>query len=338
MNNKFIKLVSLGILSISFCSAVQASDIKKYCSPNYLSPDLYPGSHKISKLHNQFGSQKQREEAPEKLISLLDGILLSSPFSSIIKCKEQIKSDPNFDFRIKFQDVSEGNQNMAVKTDYLGSGEELITRLNLEFNLVKSAQRVLFVYLHEMVHVCQRYNSTAKIKQQRKKSWKKLSLEEQGTYKKASSEDWGSINASSAERLNSFEHIDGEFSRWSFYGEIEAFYYAQKAYGYFTERSPRFCYDENLKDYNNPKIDLYEVYIRSELKLKSGTFSQVIVQWYLKFYKPKLRFIFNLASQSKVFNSFEGTRFKMKEYNSQFRKLLRRIKIKTDGGTHIPAN
>lgn len=100
----------------------------------------------LNKVQEDFKDQETRVKNPTAFVAALDNVIAHSEFANIINCRESIKQY-GYTYQISFQDPAQGDQSMSVDTNG--------NKVTLNFNLTKSVQRVLFVYLHEMTHVCQ---------------------------------------------------------------------------------------------------------------------------------------------------------------------------------------
>lgn len=103
-------------------------------------------SRLLNQIQNDFKDQDTRIKNPHEFVAALDEVISHSEFAYLLKCRNAI-AQHGYTYHLNFQNPSDGDQSMSVLTN----GQNV----TLNFNLTKSVQRVLFVYLHEMTHVCQ---------------------------------------------------------------------------------------------------------------------------------------------------------------------------------------
>lgn len=125
--------------------AYKAGVVARECAPGAPAPSPSPLGLAIDALETRWGSAAARARDPRGFVAALDHVISLSRFAPLLACRAAVS--PRYAYRVSFQPVARGEQDMEVGV----SGR----RLTLSFNLVKSVSRVLFVYIHELTHVCQ---------------------------------------------------------------------------------------------------------------------------------------------------------------------------------------
>lgn len=166
-----------------------------------------------------------------------------------------------FSYALKFQDPKLGNLSMQVTTEEENNSASRTFKKTLEFNLIKSVQKVIFVYLHELTHICQ-------------------------------ASEFERIYANYKADPKNTERI-GDVYRQRILGEIEAFYTMNLAYSELVKFSSELCEEEQIQS-SQPSIS--EGYIQSEEDLLNGSFAQTIIFGYKETFKGHEEYILDLNS------------------------------------------
>jgi len=199
----------------------------------------------IDKTMAEFSSQDARVMNAKQFISALDQIIAKSSFSYLLQCRENLKQTDGFSYKLIFQDPKLGNQSMGINPYYSRTNGKVLVDIELEFNLTKAANSVLFVYMHELQHLCQAVEAA------------KIATPHLGSKK------------SSADEI-----------RFRLFGEVESFYTMQMAYRSLVQESTKLCGFEPNE--HPPDVDaFYEIYAGSEKQLDKGMYAQFIVWDYL---------------------------------------------------------
>ncbi|OQW48823.1 MAG: hypothetical protein A4S09_13575 [Proteobacteria bacterium SG_bin7] len=197
-------------------------------------------SSKVGKLLDQykkdFSTQEMRAKEPANFVERIDAIIAQTKLAPILNCRARLAKTPGFSYELRFQDPALGNQSMQVVTEEVGSGSNRILKKILEFNLTKSAENVIFVYLHEMTHICQ-------------------AQEFEETYRRFD-----------ADPKN--KELLGDIYRAKLFGEIEAFFVMNLAYTELLKDSTAICEIQEAGE------NLAKIYGESEDEILGGTFAQ----------------------------------------------------------------
>lgn len=254
----------------------------------------------LDSVQSRFIDEDRRAKDPALFVAALDEIIRRSEFAYILDCRERLNKDPKFSYQQRFQDRSLGDQSMAIQPTYntLPDGS-LHTAITLKFNLTKSVQRVLFVYLHELTHLCQMPEAT------------RLTSNFTKAYEKGTN----------------FEEADearGKHIRHRILGEIEAYYIMQLAYTSFVKQSPRLC--EEAAPTPDPKF--YETYTVSENALVAGTFAQELVRDYTEDDPSRKRFLVQHSSQPKQYSTPGAPTFSLQKLHPDLRRDVEKLGIR----------
>jgi len=121
-------------------------EMQNYCEKKSPAVPATELSGLLEKLQNDYANQEARVKDPTGFVAALDNVIAHSDFAGIPQCRDKIRQ-AGYTFAMEFQNPADGDQSMAIET--------IEKKTTMYFNLTKSVQRVLFVYLHEMTHVCQ---------------------------------------------------------------------------------------------------------------------------------------------------------------------------------------
>lgn len=246
-----------------------AKEIQKNCSSENREQSTL--SSLLETFQDKFKDVEYRNQHPAEMVRALDEIIYQSPFASILKCRDDLIFS-NHIYNITFLNPSDEDQTMSVETLPRASG---ISMVNLGFSTKKSAQNILFVYLHELTHVCQ-INT----------------LEEKLT---------ASVNSTEG------REAIADFYRYQRFQEVEAFYKMHEAYKFLTAKSPRLCMEEsNLEPGEDAK--LFPSYAEGFEEIDRGTFAQQIILAYhlfedIEFQGNEKSFLFDLSSPLYTFRA-----------------------------------
>jgi hypothetical protein len=209
----------------------------------------------LEKLIRDFSSAETRINSPEKFVAEIDAVLAKTRLAPILKCREQLNNSQGFAYALQFQDPARGNLSMKVTTEKIRVGSTKKLKKILKFNLVKSVEKVLFVYLHELMHVCQAPEL----------------------------EEFYSRYDADPQNLD----FKGDVYRQRLLGEIEAYLVMNLAYTELVKYTPSLCVESGST--RRPTIS--EEYLESENALLNGSFAQTIISAYAETFKGHEEYI-----------------------------------------------
>jgi hypothetical protein len=246
------------ILSISL-NAANASVISKNCVNKNLNET--PVEFK------NYVTESQRRADPNAYVQAMDALISKGPFKSLLECRDKLKSDNEFDYRLHFLEPSEGTT-MSVSRTRPMSGMQSTLMIQLSVNLKSSPQKVFFIYIHELTHVCQAHR------------WAKLhtnyDLIEALPQSFTNGAGMMAAHPDCPQDSKSSSQIKADYYRHRKFGEVEGFYTMTKAYQHYTELDPSFCHG-GKEDKNQ---NLFEGYLEMEKMIDQGYFSQDIILKY----------------------------------------------------------
>ncbi len=146
------------MLALYFCFTSHAgaeenphvASIHNYCvkqSTPQIQTDL---SRMLDEIQEKYQHAENRSKYRKLYVAALDEIILNSEFAEILDCREKVHQH-GFVYRLAFLEP-ENDSPMQVRVNNIPGLNRAVT---LMFSLVKSVQAALFIYLHELVHVCQ---------------------------------------------------------------------------------------------------------------------------------------------------------------------------------------
>lgn len=215
----------------------------------------------LDRLQREYATKEARIKNPEKFVASIDFIISKTRLAPILMCRDQLNATAGFSYALKFQDPKLGNLSMQVTTEEENNSTGRTFKKTLEFNLIKSVQKVIFVYLHELTHICQ-------------------------------APEFERIYTSYEADPKNTERI-GDVYRQRILGEIEAFYTMNIAYTELVKFSSKLCEEEQIQS-SQPSIS--EGYIQSEEALINGSFAQTIIFGYKETFKGHEEYILDLNS------------------------------------------
>ena len=221
-----------------------------------------------------FSTESQRRANPSLYVQTMEKMIRNGPFKQLLDCRDQLQADPQFKYNLRFLGENEG-LTMSVKRNRKYEGLSARAAIELSFNLKSSPQRTLFVYIHELTHVCQAYRwADLQAKYDIAESLPKIFsggmlMAPPGFNSNGCSESSAITNLSSAQ---SRSEVKDNYYRHRKLGEVEAFYNMTKAYEHYTNVDPSFC--KNTKDGGENQD---EGYLKMEKMINQGYFAQDII-------------------------------------------------------------
>lgn len=292
---KLILLIGFSVFvsQISY-AAKPDKTIELMCSNKTSLADQSEVSQLIDKLLTNYKSQEQRVKNRSQFVAALDQIISKTEFAYLLDCRNNLNKSKNFSYELVFQDLGRGNDSMSTNSFYLSRSDgSLFTNVQLEFNLVKAANSVLFVYMHELKHVCQAVEA-AKLRAQVLKQ--------------------------------SNENTIGDEIRFGYFQEVEAFYTMQLAYRSLVQKNKKLC-GYNSWEHPPDLSAFYEMYVKSEISLAKGAFAQPIIYGYSLEIPSDNRFIFDTNSPLHEYNDPEYGKFLLRRIHPKLKELLGRLPI-----------
>jgi hypothetical protein len=321
LNQKII-LLTFAVSLLSSCAVLNlekhkapASPIEQVCNnkPNTEAIDSKLSSL-LEKLQSDFKKPETRIENPDAYVTAMNEVIKASAYSYLLECPKTWESLKGHKYKIGFLPV-DSNAPMSVGPS--DDGKEL----ELKVNVSASTQRVLFGYMHELLHVCQAPN-VEKIETEIARAQKNVPAE------KMKSIDWSgdfsgvSPKVSSYEAVMAYDRALQERYRAHTLNEILAHNLMRVAFTDFIKYSPRLCTEDLVGD-KRPKKELYEVYSFYSDIYDKGQFPQHAVSWYsASLYKPSA--IFDLKSAEVNFEASEfAPKFSQHRLNPLFANQIR---------------
>lgn len=262
MNNFLLIAVFISFHGYS----LESANIQPICNSTTASTDVLIDTRlgqALNDLQDRFQTVESRLAQPEKFVEALDEVIRESDYANILECRDRILKDPRFDFEIKFMDPDD-NSSMRVDSKYSRvSTNEVHTRAHLVFDIKNDVQGVLFVYLHELTHLCQGHR-LSQLWLDHKNTQDGLTNKQIRALYKLSDVDWKSFDAKTQELMSIADKAMGAYNRYVAFMEIEAFTNMALAYDYFLKYSPRLCRTEPDGD------ELFSSYQRLFDGLNSG--------------------------------------------------------------------
>lgn len=262
-------------------------------NPSYSKTEI---GDQLNQLIQDFSSKEARIKNPDKFVSAIDAVLSKTNLAPILKCRDQLNRTPGFIYALKFQDPSRGNLSMQVTTEEIGIGSEKKLKKTLEFNLIKSVEKVIFVYLHELTHICQAPEFE--------------------------------IIYSNYEADSHNSELVGDIYRQKILGEVEAFLTMNLAYTELVKFTPALCMENGSA--KSPTIS--EGYVDSENSLLDGSFAQTIIFGYADYYKSHEEYILDANSSARDYKTAqlaEG-KFSLKKLNPKMKAKIESLGIFVD--------
>ncbi len=229
----------------------------------------------IEDVRRKFGRADARIANPRGFVASLDNVIAQSSFASTLKCRENLQKF-GLVYHLRFLEPTLGEGSMYIQSRAViaispGVDPEEIANpeaVTLYFDLNKSVEKVFFVYLHELTHVCQAPN-LEHLYVDFQKALGKLSAEKRAAWKNFESSEF--TEDPFPPELKQVDEARGNLARALMYGEIEAFYKMQLAYRDWVPQAPALCYEANQGPRDSP---LYMAYVNTETQLSRGFFAQ----------------------------------------------------------------
>ncbi len=242
--------------------AVQAyASIAENCA------DTSPGSTPAPFIN--YASEAQRRGNPETFVQTLDAVIAQSPFNHLLECRDRLRADPGFSYGLHFLGEDEGTM-MSVSRRREFQGLSARVSVTLNFNLKASPQKVLFVYLHELTHVCQDHR------------WAELHRQYDLLQSLPPAFMGGmGVNPYVPRCLDEEQvsrpmpEVRADYERHRKLGEVEGFFTMVQAYTHFTSVDPAYCH-EGTGDHPG----MMNGYMEMENKINQGFFAQDIIVRY----------------------------------------------------------
>lgn len=307
-------VTSAELVNVSFKPGLIESQCSSKLLENTSVSDL---GDSLKKLQQEYSTTRSRTEQPEAFVASIDAAISKSKFAPLLECRNHLAKTPGFSYQLVFQDPSHGDLSMQVRQEKgkVVSGNS-ITNVILYFNLIKTVERVIFVYLHELTHVCQAIDST-NIYNEYEASKKLFSKDElkaippEGPTKK-------SLDGNLDTRYSQLDLALKKAFQNNFLNEIKAFYIMQLAYTEFVKASPNLCTN------SFESKELAESYMASERRLIDGIFAQAIIHHYMRSYSSKEEYLLVPDSKPIHYNRLD---FSMKSLNPDFKQAIKNIGI-----------
>lgn len=252
----------------------------------------------IEQLIQNFRNLEDRIKNPQAFVDALDEVLLKTKLAPILKCRDKLKAKTGLNYELRFQDPSLGNQAMNFGRIEERSGNGTNLKQILEFNLVKGVGLVIFVYLHELTHVCQ-----------------------------AMEMQW----LSSLYSFSKDENFIRNYVQMSMLGEIEAFYVMTLAFSELSAQAPGLCHEPNAYG-----VTLGTIYQAYEKALLRGHFAQQIVYDYASlgddssnWYAQNKKYLVQISSPETSYPYVDppGKTFKLGRLDPSLIELVMRLGI-----------
>lgn len=266
-----VSLIGIAVL-IAFQEFAQAESIvSRNCAGQKV------GS--IPKAFTNFSTESLRRSDAISYVKAMDELITNGPFKHLLDCRDKLKSDSLFSYRLRFLGENE-SQTMTVRRSLPDGGGMMVqVAIELSINLKSSPQKVFFTYIHELTHVCQAYQwADLQTKYDFVKSLKQISLTSAGGDPYA---HYAYVNPKCPTQPKlqpkpSYSEIKADYYRHRKLGEVEAFYNMTKAYQHYSGIDPLFCH--GTKDDGNS--NMYEGYLDMEKMIDQGYFAQDIIVKY----------------------------------------------------------
>lgn len=314
--------VSLGYFSTA---TAQDQTIQNVCAnkaaPDNTQTDIYK---MIDKMLVDFKDQNQRVKNRVQFVSALDQIIANSKFAYLLKCRDDLNAMKDFSYELVFQDLKRGNDSMAINPVYSASRSTglISTQIQLEFNLVKAANSVLFVYMHELKHVCQAVEA-AKLYSNTFNIERTLSAQETNQYNAlVKTQKIKTTGIFPTPKLQKLDDAIADENRFRYFGEVEAFYTMQLAYRSLVQVNKKLCGYETWQ--HPPDVaNFYDIYVGTERGLSAGIFAQPIVFGYLPEDRSEDRFVLDLKSQQHNYTDPDsGENFVLRRLHPKLKNLI----------------
>ena len=284
-------LVPATSLANRFGFELEPGVIERECLSGQKAPQSEIGDQ-IEALISKYNNKYTRIDHPEDFVADLDAVIAKTKFAKVLNCRNIVNNTSGYRYAISFQDHMLGNQSMSVEP----SGRAGDRTITLNFNLVKSVQKVIFVYLHELTHVCQAIESDP--------------IERRYQASGASAE---------------------EYFQDRLFGEIEAFSTMNLAFSEFSKYSHSICEEPAAQAAG---IDIAKYYIGSENNWLNGTFAQSVINDMkdMTNYKPPTQSIYFITNSNPVsyknLEEAEGKQdYKLKKLNPKFKSKIEALGI-----------
>jgi hypothetical protein len=225
-----------------------------------------------------FSTEAQRRADPVSYVQAMDRMISSGPFKSLLDCRDRLKADPQFRYNLRFLRENEDGT-MLVRRTRQNEGSGARVSIELLFNLKGSPQKIFFVYIHELTHVCQDYRwADLQAKFDLIELLPQNFMGGMGMMMAPPSNAGceGLQKYPDAHRATSNSEIRADYVRHRKLGEVEAFYAMTRAYQHYTGVDPSFCRD-GKEDKNS---NMYEGYLEMERMIDQGFFAQDIIVKY----------------------------------------------------------
>lgn len=258
----------------------------------------------LQDLFDRYPDTESRSKNPQGFVADIDKVIRRMPYAEILSCRDKVP------YQLTFLPVEDGASSMFVNAKYSRAGE--MTSVTLNFNLAKSTPGVFFSYLHELKHVCQKYDTQELVKYQYQEYAKLTPIEK---YYYSTREDAKIKGTPNAE----FQKVYDDVRRLNFLNEIEAFHTQFLRFRQTTEtNSPGLCNSTNLW-----------MYIAMEKDLLMGHFAQNIMSSYMNGVKDDdPAFFISNSPLVTYYDQGAKNQYQMRELNSAMVQAITQMGIR----------
>jgi hypothetical protein len=280
-------IISLHALTSRPAQAAESSQrLTEYCRQQ-TSRALDPA---LQDLFSRYPTVESRTKNPQGFVADIDRVIARMPYASVLDCRDRVPYQLSF--------LPETESRMFVSAKYSRAGD--LASVTLNFDLTKPTPGVFFSYLHELQHVCQKYDSQALVKHQYQEYAKLTPLEKLYYSNRENAKKDGRPNPE-------FQMIYDEVKRLVFLNEIDAFHVQFLRFQQTLKTSsPGLCGSSSL-----------QLYVAMEHDLESGHFAQNIMSSYMNGVEDADPAYFIPASPlADYYDEGTGSHFQMRDLNA----------------------